>query len=66
MAMASLDDTGRAHLIQEEGGVQPYVLWLGVVLHLLMLGFLVAAIVQGPPVEDPLGGTEGRPVQKFF
>ncbi|MCA9499624.1 MAG: DUF2628 domain-containing protein [Nitrospirales bacterium] len=66
MAMPSLDDTSRAHLIQEEGGVQPYVLWLGVVLHMLMLGLLAAAIVQGPPVQDPLGGTEGRPVQKFF
>ncbi|MEO8325096.1 MAG: DUF2628 domain-containing protein, partial [Nitrospirota bacterium] len=66
MAMPSLDDTGRAHLIQEEGGVQPYVLWLGVVLHMMMLGLLVATIVQGPPVEDPLGGTEGHPVQKFF
>lgn len=66
MAMPSLDDPGRAHLIQEEGGVQPYVLWLGVVLHMLMLGLLAATIAQGPPVEDPLGGTEGRPVQKFF
>ena len=66
MALPSLDDSGRARLIQEEGGVQPYVLWLGVVLHVLMLGLLAAAIVQGPSVEDPLGGTEGRPVQKFF
>ncbi|MDT3776863.1 DUF2628 domain-containing protein [Nitrospira sp. MA-1] len=66
MAMPGRDDTGRAHLIQEEGGVQPYVLWLGVVLHMLMFGLLAATLVQGPPVEDPLGGTEGRPVQKFF
>ena len=66
MAMPSLDDTSRAHLIQEEGGVQPYVLWLGVLLHMLMLGLLAAAIVQGPPGQDPLGGMEGRPSQKFF
>ncbi|PJA77970.1 MAG: hypothetical protein CO149_06580 [Nitrospirae bacterium CG_4_9_14_3_um_filter_51_5] len=66
MAAPSLEDSGRAHLIQEEGGVQPYVLWLGVALHVLMLGLLTAAIVQGPPAEDPLGGTNGRPVPKFF
>ena len=66
MAMPSLDDTSRAHLIQEEGGVQPYVLWLGLLLHMLMLGLLAAAIVQGPPGQDPLGGMEGRPSQKFF
>lgn len=66
MIAPSLDDTTRARLIQEEGGVQPYVLWLGVGLHVLMLGLLASAIVQGPPVEDPLSGTEGRPVQKFF
>lgn len=66
MATPGLDDTRRARLLQEEGGVQPYVLWLGAVLHVLMFGLLAAAIVQGPPVEDPLGGTEGRPVPKFF
>jgi len=66
MAVPSLDDTVRARLIQEEGGVQPYVLWLGAALHVLMLGLLIAAIVQGPPGPDPLGGSEGRPVPKFY
>lgn len=66
MAVPNLDAPVRARLIQEEGGVQPYVLWLGTALHVLMFGLLIAAIVQGPPGEEPLGGSEGRPVPKFF
>jgi len=66
MAVPNLDTTVRARLIQEEGGVQPYVLWLGAALHVLMLGLLIAGIIQGPPGPDPLGGSEGRPVQKFY
>ena len=66
MAVPHLDATVRARLIQEEGGVQPYVLWLGAALHILMLGLLIAAIVQGPPDADPLGGSDGSPVPKFF
>lgn len=64
MAVPNLDASVRARLIQEEGGVQPYVLWLGAALHALMLGLLIAAIVQGPPDADPTGGTDGTP--KFF
>jgi hypothetical protein len=66
MAVPNLDTTVRARLIQEEGGVQPYVLWLGAALHVLMLGLLFAAIVQGPPGPDPPGGSEGSTVPKFF
>jgi hypothetical protein len=66
MAVPNLDALARARLIQEEGGVQTYVLWLGAALHVLMLGLLIAAIVQGPPGEDPLGGFEESPVPKFF
>jgi len=66
MAVPNLDATVRARLIQEEGGVQPYVLWLGAALHVLMLGLLIGGIIQGPPGPDPLGGSEGRPVQRFY
>lgn len=66
MAVPNLDTLARARLVQEEGGVQPYVLWLGAALHALMLGLLIAAIVQGPPEVDPTGGSEGNPVPKFF
>jgi hypothetical protein len=66
MAVPNLDASVRARLIQEEGGVQPYVLWLGAALHALMLGLLIAAIVQGPPDADPTRGTDGTLTPKFF
>jgi hypothetical protein len=65
MAIPNTDATVRVRLIQEEGGVQLYVLWLGAALHMLMLGLLIAAISQGPPGADPHGGLEGTPVPKF-
>jgi hypothetical protein len=65
MAIPNIEATVRARLIQEEGGVQLYVLWLGAALHMLMLGLLIAAIAQGPPGADPPGGPEGTPVPKF-
>ncbi len=40
--------------LKDEGGVQPYVIGVGVVLHLLMLGLLVKAIQEGPPDGNPL------------
>lgn len=49
MAIPHLDDQARTRMVQEEGGVQPYVLWLGVALHLLMIGLLISAIQEGPP-----------------
>lgn len=54
MAVPNIEAPIRARLIQEEGGVQLYVLWLGAALHALMLGLLIAAIAQGPPGTDPL------------
>jgi len=50
-AHPGMDRPARGRVLQEEGGVQPYVLWLGVVLHLLMFGVLVALLEQGPPEE---------------
>ena len=66
MAMPNMDATARARLIHEEGGVQPYVLWLGAALHVFMFGLLVMAVSQGPPEGDLLDGAEERPTPKFF
>ena len=66
MAIPNLDETERAQLVREEGGVQPYVLWLGAALHVFMLALLVAAVSQGPLEGDLLEGTEERPTPKFF
>ena len=66
MSMPNMDATARARLIHEEGGVQPYVLWLGAALHVFMFGLLVMAVSQGPPEGDLLDGAEERPTPKFF
>ncbi len=66
MSIPDMDDLARAKLIREEGGVQPYVLWLGAALHVLMFGLLVSAITQGVPEGGLPEGVEDRPTPKFF
>ena len=66
MALPNMDSTARAELVRGEGGVQPYVLWLGAALHVFMMGLVVAAISEGPPEGVPLEGSEERPTPKFF
>ncbi len=66
MSIPNMDDVTRADLVREEGGVQPYVLWLGAALHVFMFGLLVAAIIEGPPVGDLPEGSDALPTQKFF
>lgn len=66
MSIPNMDDTARANLIREEGGVQPYVLWLGAALHVFMFGLLVSAISQGVPEGSLSEGLEERPTPKFF
>lgn len=66
MSLPDMDATARATLVREEGGVQPYVLWLGAALHVLMFGLVVAAILQGPPESGFLEDLEERSTPKFF
>jgi hypothetical protein len=35
--------------LRDLGGVQPYVIWVGVALHVLMFAVLIKAIQEGPP-----------------
>jgi len=35
------------------GGVQPYVIWVGVALHILMFAVLIKAIQEGPQEGNP-------------
>ena len=58
LAIPHMDMEARTRLVQEEGGVQPYVLWLGVALHVIMIGLLVSAIQEGPP-DFPVPTEEG-------
>jgi hypothetical protein len=43
-----LDYSARERLLRDLGGVQPYVLWLGVALHVLLLLLVIGAIRGGP------------------
>lgn len=65
-ARTGLDNLTRERLLLEEGGIQPYVLWLAVALHLLMLGIIFAAIQGEPPEGEFLPQPEAVPDQKFF
>lgn len=47
------DQSSRLRELAEDGGVQVYVLWLGIALHVLMIGLLISAIGQVPPESFP-------------
>lgn len=66
MTLPGLDQEARANMVREEGGVQPYVLWLGAALHLFMLGLVIATISQGPPEFMPGDDQSPLPTSKFF
>ena len=65
MALPAMEDQARTQLLREEGGVQLYVLWLGIALHLLMVGLLISAIQQGPP-DLPVPTEEESPSRRKF
>ena len=48
------EQASRLRALAEEGGVQVYVLWLGVALHVLMVGILISAVGNGPPEGFPV------------
>jgi hypothetical protein len=39
--------------VKEAGGVQPYVIWVGVVLYVVFLATLANMIEEGPPEKSP-------------
>ena len=45
---AGLDHAAQDRQLKDLGGVQPYVIWVGVALHLLLLALLLAVIREGP------------------
>ena len=62
----ALDTMARARLVADEGGIQPYVLWLGAALHLFMVGLILAAVGQGPTGGELGDPGDQNPVQSFF
>ncbi|HXV68816.1 MAG TPA: zinc-ribbon domain-containing protein [Nitrospira sp.] len=47
--------------LKEAGGVQPYVIWVGVVLYIIFFATLIKMIEEGPPDLDK---PPGRPIKQ--
>ncbi|MFO0700642.1 MAG: DUF2628 domain-containing protein [Nitrospira sp.] len=51
-----MDPAAQETAAKESGGVQPYVIWVGVVFYLIFLATLVKMIQEGPPdLDQPAG-----------
>jgi hypothetical protein len=50
-AKGGLDGSARERLLRDLGGVQPYVIWLGVALHILLLMAVLAGLREEPQGE---------------
>jgi len=59
-----LDNAARERMLRDLGGVQPYVIWVGVVLHLLVAAFVINALREGAPEGGLFPLDKMRPVPK--
>jgi ribosomal protein L40E len=51
-----MDPAAQDNALKESGGVQPYVIWVGVVFYIIFLATLVKMVQEGPPdVDQPAG-----------
>jgi hypothetical protein len=55
------DPAAQETALKESGGVQPYVIWVGVVFYLIFLATLVKMVQEGPPDGDQ---PPGRPAKQ--
>jgi len=51
----------RDFTLKEAGGVQPYVIWVGVAFYVLFIAMLVKMIQEGPPDSDKLPTKPAKP-----
>ncbi|BFU89477.1 MAG: hypothetical protein NTAFB01_06640 [Nitrospira sp.] len=56
-----LDRAAQETALKESGGVQPYVIWVGVFFYIIFLATLVKMIQEGPP---DLDHSPGRPAKQ--
>ena len=61
-----LDPAVQMRTLKDEGGIQPYVLWLGAALHLFKVGLIIAMINQGVPSGDEQIPLDPPADTKFF
>lgn len=55
-----IDQAGQEAALKESGGVQPYVIWVGVIFYVIFLATLTKMIQEGPPDLDQPAGEIGR------
>ena len=55
-----LDQAAQETALKESGGVQPYVIWVGVVFYLIFLATLTKMIQEGPPDLDRAPGKPAK------
>ena len=58
--VGGIDQAGQAAALQESGGVQPYVIWVGVFFYIIFLATLTKMVQEGPPDLDRPPGEIGR------
>lgn len=54
------DQAGQDTALKESGGVQPYVIWVGVFFYIIFLATLTKMVQEGPPGLDRPAGETGR------
>lgn len=57
-----MNPTAQDAALKEAGGVQPYVIWVGVALYVIFLATLTKMIAEGPPDSDTLPTRPAKPV----
>jgi len=57
-----LNHTAQDAALKEAGGVQPYVIWVGVALYVIFLATMAKMIAEGPPDSDKLPTRPAKPV----
>lgn len=55
-----IDRAGQEAALKEAGGVQPYVIWVGVFFYFIFLATLTKMVQEGPPDLDRPAGEIGR------
>jgi hypothetical protein len=56
-----MDPVARESALKESGGVQPYVIWVGVFFYIIFLATLIKMVQEGPPDLDQ---SPGRPAKQ--
>ncbi|MCH6557041.1 MAG: DUF2628 domain-containing protein [Nitrospirae bacterium] len=67
-AKKTLDNAAQERVLRETGGIQMYVVWVGLTLNVLLLLLLLQVVREGPPGEDPFQSDPSQPApeRKYF